>query len=88
MQADKKKILRYLKTTKGQIEGIIKMVEQDRYCVDISTQVLSVQALLKKANNEVLRSHINNCVKEAFNEGNGEEKVEELINIFDKYYKI
>ncbi len=88
MQADKKKILRYLKTTKGQIEGIIKMVEQDRYCVDISTQVLAVQALLKKANNEVLRSHINNCVKEAFNEGNGEEKVEELINIFDKYYKI
>jgi len=88
MQADKKKILRYLKTTKGQIEGIIKMVEQDRYCVDISTQVLAVQALLKKANNEVLRSHINNCVKEAFVEGNGDEKVEELMNIFDKYYKI
>jgi DNA-binding FrmR family transcriptional regulator len=88
MKADKKKILRYLKTTKGQIEGIIKMVEQDRYCVDISTQVLAVQALLKKANNEVLRSHINNCVKEAFVEGNGDEKVEELMNIFDKYYKI
>lgn len=88
MQADKKKILRYLKTTKGQIEGIIKMVEQERYCVDISTQVLAVQALLKKANNEVLRSHINSCVKEAFIEGNGDEKVEELINIFDKYYKI
>lgn len=88
MHADKKKILRYLKTTKGQIEGIIKMVEQDRYCVDISTQVLAVQALLKKANNEVLRSHINNCVKEAFVEGNGDEKVEELMNIFDKYYKI
>ncbi|MFO7887611.1 MAG: metal-sensing transcriptional repressor [Eubacteriales bacterium] len=88
MQADKKKILRYLKTTKGQIEGIIKMVEDDRYCVDISTQVLAVQALLKKANNEVLRSHINNCVKEAFDEGNGEEKVDELMNIFDKYYKI
>jgi len=88
MQADKKKILRYLKTTKGQIEGIIKMVEGDRYCVDISTQVLAVQALLKKANNEVLRSHINNCVKEAFDEGNGEEKVDELMNIFDKYYKI
>lgn len=88
MKADKKNILRYLKTTKGQIEGIIKMVEDDRYCVDISTQVLAVQALLKKANNEVLKAHINSCVKEAFEEGNGDEKVDELMKVFDKYYKI
>ena len=44
---DKTKVLNLLKTSKGQIDGIIRMVEEDRYCVDISKQILSVQALLK-----------------------------------------
>ena len=45
---DKNQVMNLLKTSKGQIEGIIKMLEDDRYCVDISKQILSVQGLLKK----------------------------------------
>ena len=50
MNEDRKKVLHMLNICKGQIEGISKMIEDDRYCVDISTQILASQSLLKKAN--------------------------------------
>ncbi len=84
MKADEKKVSNLLKTAKGQVEGILKMVEDDRYCVDISNQILAVQSLLRKANNEILKSHMKCCIKEAFETGQGEEKIDEVINIIDK----
>ena len=48
LQEDKVQVLNLLKTARGQVDGIIRMVEDDRYCVDISKQILSVQALLKR----------------------------------------
>ena len=84
---DKKQVLNLLKTARGQIEGIIRMVEDDRYCVDISKQILSVQALLKKANLKVIDQHIRHCVQEAFTKGNGEEKMNEVMELIDKYAK-
>jgi DNA-binding FrmR family transcriptional regulator len=74
-QEDKKQVLNLLKTARGQIEGIIRMVEDDRYCVDISKQILSMQALLKKANLKIIDQHIRHCVQEAFTKGNGEENL-------------
>ncbi len=85
--ADKKNVMNLLKTSKGQIDGIIKMLDEDRYCVDISKQILSVQALLKKANLKIIDQHIKHCVKQAFTEGNGDEKVNEIIELIDKYAK-
>lgn len=78
-----------LKTARGQLDGIIKMIENDRYCVDISTQILSAIALLRKANIDVLNSHIRTCVADAILESDdeGEEKIEEIINVIDKYIK-
>jgi len=84
---DRKKVMDLLKTSKGQIEGIIRMLEEDRYCVDISKQILSVQALLKKANLKIIDQHIKHCVKQAFQEGRGDEKVDEIIELLDKYTK-
>ena len=66
MNAEKKKALQCLKTAKGQIEGIIRMIEDERYCIDISNQVMASQALLKKANKLILQQHMHNCVKGAF----------------------
>jgi len=80
-------ILNLLKTSRGQLDGIIKMVEEKRYCVDISKQILAVQALLKKANLKIIDRHIKSCVKQAFEEGRGDEKVDEIIEILDKYAK-
>ena len=89
MNEAKKKASNKLKTARGQIDGIIKMMEDDRYCVDISTQILSVIGLLKKANIDVLNSHLRSCVATAIleSEEKGEEKIEEIIKIIDKYIK-
>ena len=54
MQADQKTVLRLLKTARGQLDGIIKMVEEDRYCMDISQQVLAADAMLRRVNKEIL----------------------------------
>lgn len=83
----KKQVLNLLKTSRGQIDGVIKMVEDDRYCVDISKQILAVQALLKKANLKIIDQHIKHCVRQAFTEGHGEEKVNEIMELIDKYAK-
>ncbi|HNV06354.1 MAG TPA: metal-sensing transcriptional repressor [Petrotogaceae bacterium] len=57
--------LKTLKTAKGQIESTIKMIEENRYCIDISKQVLAVTALLKKANIQILKKHLESCVLDA-----------------------
>ena len=89
MNEGKKKSISKLKTARGQIDGIINMLEADRYCVDVSTQILSAIGLLRKANIDVLNSHIRTCVAEAIleSEDKGDEKIEEIIMIIDKYIK-
>lgn len=87
MQADKTKINRLLKTARGQIDGILKMVEEDRYCVDISNQLMATQAILKRANQEIIRAHMKCCVKDAMERGNGDEKIDELVGLIDKITK-
>ena len=54
MKAEKKTICRLIKTAKGQLEGVLKMIEEDRYCIDISHQLLAAEAILQKANREIL----------------------------------
>lgn len=87
MQADQKKVEKLLKTARGQIDGILKMVEEDRYCIDISNQLLATQAILRKTNNEVLKAHIHGCVLESMNNGNPEEKLDEIMMILEKLSK-
>ena len=58
MKADKTHITRSIKIARGQLDGILRMIEEDRYCVDISNQLLATQALLKRVNQEILRAHI------------------------------
>ncbi|WP_058990254.1 metal-sensing transcriptional repressor [Anaerococcus rubeinfantis] len=89
MQADKDKTLRKLKTVKGQIDGLIKMVEDDRYCIDISNQLMASISILKNINSDVLSSHLQHCVYHALDEKNkdGIEKIEEIEKIIKKLSK-
>ncbi len=87
MQADKESIVRLLRTARGQMDGVLKMVEEDRYCMDISNQLLAIQSVLKKANREILHAHMNSCVKQAFEEGDGQKKIDEILNLLDKISK-
>lgn len=87
MKADREKIDLLLKTAKGQIDGILKMVEEDRYCMDISNQILAVNSILNKINREIIRAHMQTCVKEAFLNGGEEEKIGEILALIDKMAK-
>lgn len=84
MKADKAKVTRLLKTARGQLDGILRMVEDDRYCVEISHQLMATQSILTKINKEIIRAHMEHCVREAFETGGGEEKIEELMELFDQ----
>lgn len=84
MMADKAKIMRLLKTARGQIDGIIKMVEDDRYCIDISNQLMASQAVLKTANKEVLSAHLKHCVNNAESGSERDEKIDEFIKTISK----
>lgn len=87
MKADKKKVERLLKTARGQMDGLLKMVEEDRYCMDISNQILATQAILKKVNNEVIQAHLGSCIREGFEQGNENEKIEEIVALVNKLTK-
>lgn len=88
MNDEKKKAIQSLKTARGQIDGIIKMIEDERYCVDISNQLIAVQSLVKKANMLILKQHLNCCVRTAFvNNEKADEKLDEVMDILGKITK-
>ena len=64
MNQEKQQAVQALKTARGQIDGIIKMIEDGRYCIDISNQILASSAMLKRANLLILKQHMNHCVLE------------------------
>ncbi|WP_298844917.1 metal-sensing transcriptional repressor [Clostridium sp.] len=84
MNQDKVQAIQLLRTSKGQIEGIIKMMDDGRYCIDVSNQIIAAQSLLKKANMHILKQHLNHCVKDAFVNNTGEEKVDEIMELLSK----
>ena len=87
MRADHEAVKQLLKTARGQIDGIIRMIDDDRYCIDVANQLMATQALLSKANKTVLRAHIQGCVRAAAASGDPDAKIDELINVIDKLIK-
>ena len=76
-----------LKRIEGQIRGITRMVEEDRYCIDILNQIQAVKAALGKAENEILKGHAAHCVEDAIRSKNVKEqrqKFSELVELFEK----
>ena len=84
MKADHAQVTRLLKTARGQQDGILKMVEEDRYCLAVSTQLMATQSILKKANRLVLKAHMNCCVREAVDSGDPAPKLEELAALLEE----
>lgn len=79
--------LKRLSRIEGQVRGLSRMVEDNRYCIDIVTQVAAVRAALKKVEEEVLRDHVAHCVEHAIASGDADEqrtKVSELIEVLGK----
>ncbi len=82
---ESQKALALLKNARGQADAAIRMMGEDRYCIDVSKQILAAAALLKKANLLVLRQHIDTCVKDAIDKDQGKEKIEEIAMILERY---
>ena len=81
-EATKATVIARLKRIEGQVGGLIRMVDKDRYCVDVLTQINAVRAALHKVEEQILRDHVSHCVAGAFASGDVVEqrhKVEELI---------
>lgn len=89
MDADtKQKVLARLRRAGGQIDGVTRMVEDGRYCVDLLTQIAAAQAALGRAAEMVLEQHVESCVAEAFESGEADkrrEKIDELMEVFSRY---
>lgn len=87
MMADEKKILRLLKTARGQLDGIIRMVEEDRYCIDISQQVMATNAILNRTNREILTAHLEHCINHATSDEDRQEKIDEFVATLGRILK-
>ena len=83
----KSSVLKRLKRIEGQVRGLARMVEVDRYCIDIVTQLSAVRAALRKAEEEILGDHVAHCVENAIASGNKTEqrrKVAELMDVLSR----
>jgi len=74
-----------LNRIQGQIRGISKMVEEDRYCVDILTQISAVRSALDAVALQLLRGHTHGCVQTAIRSGDGDYAIDELLNVVEKF---
>lgn len=77
--ADKDELQKRLRRIEGQVRGIQGMVEQDRYCIDVLTQISAIQAALDKVALGLLNDHVGHCVQTATTEGRGEEMTTEMM---------
>jgi CsoR family transcriptional regulator, copper-sensing transcriptional repressor len=83
----KSSCLKRLGRIEGQVRGLARMVEDDRYCIDIVTQVSAVRAALRRLEEEVLRDHVAHCVEHAITAGNKadqRQKVAELMDVIGR----
>lgn len=80
--------LHRLARIEGQVRGVARMVEEDRYCIDILNQILAIKAALKRVETEILKNHAAHCVADAIKSGNAKEqsrKFSELIELVNRY---
>ena len=84
---NKPKLLNRLNRIEGQVRGVARMVEEDRYCIDILTQLQAVRAAMAKVESELLKTHLGHCIEGAIVSGDKDEqrrKAAELIQLLER----
>jgi len=90
-EATRRAVRTRLRRIAGQVQGIQRMVDDDRYCVDVLLQIAAAQAALDRAGKVVLESHVDTCVSSAFASGSPRarrKKIDELMRVFDRFGQI
>ncbi|HSP15656.1 MAG TPA: metal-sensitive transcriptional regulator [Thermoanaerobaculia bacterium] len=85
---DKSSLLARLKRIEGQVRGIQRMVDENRYCMDVLTQISAIHESLRKVSEALLRDHLDHCVTQAIDSGDKREQeriYDELADLFNKY---
>lgn len=78
------RITHRLKIAKGQIESVMKMVDEDKYCIDVLHQIQAVESALKETGNLVLENHLKTCVADSITQGKKDEAIAEVMQVFKK----
>lgn len=84
---DKEGLQERLKKIEGQVRGLQRMIEEDRYCVDVLVQVAAVKAALNKVGMALMEGHARGCMQAAVRRGEGDQAVSELMDVLDKFVK-
>jgi DNA-binding FrmR family transcriptional regulator len=84
-RTDKAALLKRLHRIEGQVRGLGKMVEEDRYCVDVLTQISAVRSALDAVALGLLRDHTRGCVRNAIRHGQGDEAIDELVEVLSTF---
>ncbi|WP_088075592.1 MULTISPECIES: metal-sensing transcriptional repressor [Bacillaceae] len=84
---EKKELIHRLKRIEGQVRGIQRMVEDDRYCVDVLVQLSAISAALKKVGYNLLEDHTRGCVSSAVANGDGDAAINELMKVIQQFSK-
>ena len=86
---DKEKLQNRLRRIEGQVRGVQRMIEEEAYCVDILTQIGSIVSAMEKAGSILLKDHVEHCVRESIEKGEGaDEKIEELTTAVERFLKV
>ena len=86
---DKEKIQNRLKRIEGQVRGVQRMVDEEAYCVDVLTQISSVVSAIEKVGALLLKDHVEHCVRESIEKGEGaDEKIEELTEAVERFLRV
>ena len=88
---DSQNTLRRLKTIEGHLKGVIRMVEEDAYCIDVIRQIQAVDAALSKVSTQILENHLNSCVIDAIRSDNPAERekvLKEISEVFEMSVKV
>jgi DNA-binding FrmR family transcriptional regulator len=84
---DKVALAKRLHRIEGQVRGVERMIEEDRYCIDVLTQIQAIRAALKRVEDEILADHVSHCVEHAIKSGNAADqrkKVQELLDVLER----
>jgi DNA-binding FrmR family transcriptional regulator len=80
LELNKREILNRLKTVRGHLDGIVRMTEEEAYCVELMKQVSAAQASLERVNRLILKNHLETCFSEAVSEGRAQPAIAELVD--------
>ena len=85
LQPNKSALLKRMNRIEGQVRGVAKMVEENRYCVDVLTQISAVQSALDALALQLLESHTKGCVRSAIRSGDGDAAIDELLTVVKRF---